>query len=77
MSWIDHWEPEMRVVNGSIYENFTYTLLGQFPQETHKQFRQRLENDMRRLLAVMVQAPPKLPPAAPPRAARWWGGHGS
>jgi hypothetical protein len=63
---IDHWEPEMRVVNGSIYENFTYTLLGQFPQETHKQFRQRLENDMRRLLVVMVQAPPKLPPAAPP-----------
>ena len=26
---IDHWEPEMRVVNGSIHENFTYTLLGQ------------------------------------------------
>ncbi|MEP7290958.1 MAG: hypothetical protein ABI835_04200 [Chloroflexota bacterium] len=65
---IDHWEPEMRVVNGSIYENFTYTLLGQFPQENSKQFRQRLEGDMRRLLAVMVQAPPRLPPIPPVQA---------
>ena len=55
---IDHWEPEMRVVNGSIHENFTYTLLGQYPQETRKQFRQRLEAEIRRVLAAMVQAPP-------------------
>lgn len=63
---IDHWEPEMHVVNGSIHENFTYTLMGQYPQETRKQFRQRLELDLRQLLAAMVQAPPKLPPPAPP-----------
>lgn len=57
---IDHWEPEMRVVNGSIHENFTYTVLGQYPQETRRQFRQRLEADIRRVLAVMVQAPPPI-----------------
>jgi hypothetical protein len=57
---IDHWEPEMRVVNGSIHENFTYTLLGQYPQETRKQFRQRLEADIRRVLTAMVQAPPPI-----------------
>lgn len=57
---IDHWEPEMRVVNGSIQENFTYTVLGQYPQENFKQFRQRLESDIRRVLASMVQAPPPM-----------------
>ena len=60
---IDHWEPEMRVVNGSIHENFTYTLLGQYPNEARKQYRQRLESDLTNLLAVMVQAPPPPPPA--------------
>ena len=60
---IDHWEPEMRVVNGSIHENFTYTLLGQFPEEKSKQFRKRFETDLNRALAAMVQAPPP-PPAA-------------
>lgn len=60
---IDHWEPEMRVVNGSIHENFTYTLLGQFPEEKSKQFRKRFESDLNRALAAMVQAPPP-PPAA-------------
>jgi hypothetical protein len=57
---IDHWEPEMRVVNGSIQENFTYTVLGQYPQENFKQFRQRLEGDIRRVLAAMVQSPPPM-----------------
>jgi hypothetical protein len=60
---IDHWEPEMRVVNGSIHENFTYTLFGQYPEETGKQFRKRFEADLNRALAAMVQAPPP-PPAA-------------
>ncbi len=65
-SWeeIDHWEPEMRVVNGSIQENFTYTVAGQHPQEPNKQFRQRLEGDLTHLLATMVQAPPP-PPVTP------------
>ncbi len=59
---IDHWEPEMRVVNGSIHENFTYTLLGQHPEEARKPFRRRLESDLTLLLAAMVQAPPPPPP---------------
>jgi hypothetical protein len=59
---IDHWEPEMRVVNGSIDENFTYTVAGQYPQEPRKQFRQRLETDLTNLLAAMVQQPPPMPP---------------
>jgi len=62
---IDHWEPEMRVVNGSIDENFTYTLLGQFPAETHKQYQQRLASDLTNLLTTMVQAPPPPPPPPP------------
>ncbi|MCC6803606.1 MAG: hypothetical protein IT319_12045 [Anaerolineae bacterium] len=63
-SWreIDHWEPEMRVVNGSIEENFTYTVAGQYPQEPRKQVRQRMEADLTNLLAAMVQKPPPLPP---------------
>lgn len=60
---IDHWEPEMRVVNGSIHENFTYTLLGQYPEEPRKQFLRRLEHELTLLLAALVQAPPP-PPAA-------------
>jgi hypothetical protein len=60
---IDHWEPEMRVVNGSIHENFTYTLLGQYPEETYKQFRKRFALDVNRALAALVQAPP--PPPVP------------
>jgi hypothetical protein len=60
---IDHWEPEMRVINGSIHENFTYTLLGQHPHETRKQFTQRLQTDLTHLLAAMVQSPPPPPPA--------------
>ncbi|MFN8450893.1 MAG: hypothetical protein U0521_20515 [Anaerolineae bacterium] len=59
---IDHWEPEMRVVNGSIEENFTYSVAGQYAQEPRKQFRQRLETDLTNLLAGMVQQPPPLPP---------------
>ncbi len=68
-SWqeIDHWEPEMRVVNGSIHENFTYTLLGQYPQESNKQYQQRLTGDLTSLLAIMVQAPPPPPPLPPPQ----------
>ncbi|MEO8395847.1 MAG: hypothetical protein ABI700_22825 [Chloroflexota bacterium] len=66
-SWqeIDHWEPEMRVVNGSIHENFTYTLLGQYPAESNKQYQQRLAVDLTNLLALMIQAPPPPPPPAP------------
>ncbi len=67
-SWqeIDHWEPEMRVINGSISENFTYSLSGQRPEENRKQFSQRLQTEITHLLAAMVQAPPPPPPAPRP-----------
>ncbi len=66
-SWneIDHWEPEMRVVNGSIHENFTYSLTGQRADETRKQFGERLRTELTYLLAQMVQAPPPPPPPPP------------
>ncbi len=64
-SEIDHWEPEMRVVNGSIHENFTYSLTGQRPEENRKQFGERLRNELTYLLAQMVQAPPPPPPPPP------------
>ena len=66
-SWneIDHWEPEMRVVNGSIHENFTYSLTGQRPEENRKQFSERLRTELTYLLAQMVQAPPPPPPPPP------------
>ncbi len=62
---IDHWEPEMRVVNGSIHENFTYSLTGQRPEESRKQFGERLRTELTYLLAQMVQAPPPPPPPPP------------
>ncbi len=60
---IDQWQPEMRVINGAIQEKFAYTLFGQRPEETFKQFRQRLPDDLTLLLGLMVQAPPAPPPA--------------
>ncbi len=66
---IDHWEPELRVVNGSIQENFTYTLLGQYPQEARKQYEQRLQAELTYQLAAMVQQAPPPPPPPPAPAA--------
>lgn len=60
---IDQWSPEMRVVNGAIQEKFDYTVFGQHPEETYKQFRQRLPDDLTLLLGLMVQAMPAPPPA--------------
>jgi hypothetical protein len=55
---VDQWEPDMLVVGGTVQENFTYTLYGQYGGETLKQFRQRLRADLTLLLATMVQQPP-------------------
>jgi hypothetical protein len=59
-SWqqVDQWEPDMLVVGGTVQENFTYTLYGQYGGESLKQFRQRLRSDLTLLLASMVQQPP-------------------
>ncbi len=43
---IDRWEPDMMVTGKMIYENFTYTLFGQKPGESLKQFQKRLEEDL-------------------------------
>lgn len=61
---VDQWEPEMTVLSGSITENFTYSLFGQRPSETNRQYRQRLEKDLVQMLSAMIQPPP--PVAAPP-----------
>lgn len=61
---IDRWEPEMTVVNGKIEENFTYALYGHHAGEPMKQYRERFQSDLVRVLAAMVLPPP--PPPAPP-----------
>ncbi|MFQ3566041.1 MAG: hypothetical protein SNJ59_03490 [Aggregatilineales bacterium] len=59
---IDQWEPEMNVMSGFIYENFTYALYGQQAGETPRQFRKRLRNDLTQaLVAMIVQAPAAAP----------------
>ena len=61
---IDRWEPEMTVVNGRIEENFTYALFGHQAGEPMKQYRERFQDELQRVLAAMVLPPP--PPPAPP-----------
>lgn len=61
---IDRWEPEMMVTGKMIYENFTFTLYGQKPGETLKQFQKRLEED------VIVVLNDFLNPATPTAAQR-------
>jgi hypothetical protein len=61
---VDQWEPEMTVLSGSITENFTYSLFGQRPSETNRQYRQRLLNDLTQLLTAMIQPPPPVTPPA-------------
>lgn len=61
---VDQWEPEMTILSGSLFENFTYSLHGQRPGEKKRQFYQRLQNELTQVLAAMVQQPP--PQVAPP-----------
>lgn len=51
---IDHWEPEMTVLRGTIQENFTYTIFGQKPDEDIKTYKRRLLDEVTILLADMV-----------------------
>ncbi|MFO7322181.1 MAG: hypothetical protein DIU68_010650 [Chloroflexota bacterium] len=51
---IDHWEPEVIVVHGAIQENFTYTMFGQNPGETYREYRQRLEDEVAQIFADML-----------------------
>jgi hypothetical protein len=54
---VDQWEPEMTVLSGSISENFTYSLYGQRPGETTRQFQQRLQDELTQMLTAMLQQP--------------------
>lgn len=54
----DQWEPEMAIFGGTVFENFTYSLYGQQPGETPRQFRRRLQDDLTRMLTAMIQRPP-------------------
>ncbi|MBL8162190.1 MAG: hypothetical protein JNJ61_09400 [Anaerolineae bacterium] len=51
---IDHWEPEMVVTSKLIYESATYTLYGQRPNESSKDFRARLQVELTQLLAELI-----------------------
>lgn len=62
---IDHWEPEMMVVQGAIAENFTYTLFGQHNGEAYKDYRKRLEDELTQMLAEMVMRRRASLPSAP------------
>jgi hypothetical protein len=55
---VDQWEPEMTVLSGNLFENFTYSLHGQRPGEKWRQFDQRLQKELTQVLAVMIQQPP-------------------
>jgi hypothetical protein len=57
---IDQWEPEMTVLGRTIYESYTYTLLGQTGGESLKELHIRLLRDLEHLLVEMLgwqQAP--------------------
>lgn len=57
---LDQWEPEMAIIGHKIDESYTYTLNGQLPGETYKDYRNRLVEDFGWLLGGMLyrhQAP--------------------
>lgn len=54
---IDSWEPEMTVASKLIQESYTYTVYGQRPSETTREFRSRLQDDLTQVLLELV-APP-------------------
>lgn len=51
---IDQWEPEFGMIGANIPESFTYTLNGLLPGETHKAYKQRLQEDAVRLLGGLL-----------------------
>jgi len=51
---IDIWEPEMTVVGRAIQESYTLTIFGQTGNESYKDFKNRLQEDITRVLADML-----------------------
>lgn len=59
---LDSWEPEMAVTSKTIQEAYTYTLYGQRPSETTREFRRRLQDDLVEIFAEFIApAPPTRP----------------
>ncbi len=52
---VDRWEPEMTVTDKIIRESFTYTLFGQRPGESMKDFSLRLQDDLVNILVEMIR----------------------
>lgn len=52
-----HWEPDMMVTVGAIYETYTYTIHGQTHTETPKEFKRRLPLEISRMLGDFVTPP--------------------
>ena len=50
---IDQWEPEMGQIGTKVLEHFAFTLNGQLPGESKRDFNQRLRDDLTQLLAGM------------------------
>ena len=53
---IDEWEPQMAELGARIPEHFTFSLNGQLPGETYREYKARLRDDVTQLLAGLVGA---------------------
>jgi hypothetical protein len=62
---VDSWEPEMTVVSKMLQESYTYTVFGQRPSETTREFRGRLQDDLVQVLAELIAVLPQT--GTPPR----------
>jgi hypothetical protein len=67
---VDSWEPEMTVASKMLQEAYTYTVYGQRPSETTREFRVRLQDDLTQVLLEFLSpsisaATPS--PSVPPR----------
>lgn len=51
---VDQWEPEITVLSKTLHESYTYAVFGQRPEESRKDFRQRLQNDLTYTLLEML-----------------------
>ena len=63
---IDQWEPELAQVGARLPEHFTFTLNGQFPGESYREFKRRLVEDVTQLLASLFYHQEALEPEVPP-----------
>ena len=59
---LDRWEPEMPVTGKMLQETYTYTLYGQRPSETTREFRRRLQDDLVEIFAEFIAITPPSQP---------------